>query len=180
MEITTSAKRPAANNARRKTVRRMITRPGGALDSEIIAAVNETAGRMKNGKPHVIPLAPPALDILRRRQRNGRDYVFGSGQGGFQGWSQARKALDSRMGGDRATWTLHDFRRMASTTMNGPLKVQPHVVERVLAHVQRGVSATYNKWEYADEKKAALALWAEYVTTVVSSQPEVVVQLAST
>jgi integrase len=132
------------------------------------------AARMKNGKPHVVPLSPSALTILQHRQRNGREYVFGSGQGGFQGWSQARKALDSRMPGVRPDWTLHDFRRMASTTLNGPLKVQPHVVERVLAHVQRGVSATYNKWEYADEKKAALASWAEYVTTTVSSQPEVV------
>ncbi len=132
------------------------------------------ASRMKNGKPHVVPLSPSALTILQHRQRNGREYVFGSGQGGFQGWSQARKALDSRMPGVRPDWTLHDFRRMASTTLNGPLKVQPHVVERVLAHVQRGVSATYNKWEYVDEKKAALASWAEYVTTTVSSQPEVV------
>jgi integrase len=138
------------------------------------------AARMKAGKAHVIPLSEPALAILRRRSRNGRDYVFGSGQGGFQGWSAARTALDKRLTGPRATWTLHDFRRLASTVMNGTLKVQPHVVERVLAHIQRGVGPIYNRHEYIDERKAALALWAEYVTKVVSSpSAAAVVQLAS-
>jgi integrase len=129
------------------------------------------AARTKNARPHVIPLSQPALDILRRRQRSDRMHVFGNGQGGFQGWSAARAALDARLGGSRATWTLHDFRRLASTTMNGPLKVQPHVVERCLAHVQRGVGATYNKWEYVDEKRAALALWGDYVNAVVTNSP---------
>jgi integrase len=139
------------------------------------------AARMKNGKAHVIPLSQPALDILRRRQRNGREYVFGSGQGGFAGWSAARRAFDKRMPGARPDWTLHDFRRMASTTLNGPLKVQPHIVERCLAHVQRGVGAVYNKYEYADEKKAALALWADFVMSTVTAQPITaeVVQLQS-
>jgi integrase len=132
------------------------------------------AARMKNGTPHIIPLSQPALDILRRRQRSDRMHVFGNGQGGFQGWSAARAALDKRMPGARPDWTLHDFRRMASTTMNGPLRIAPHIVERCLAHVQRGVGATYNRWTYLDEKCAALALWAEFVMTVVSSQPATV------
>jgi integrase len=129
------------------------------------------AARMKGGKAHVIPLSEPALDILRRRQRIGREYVFGSGQGGFSGWSAARRALDARLGGTRPDWTLHDFRRMASTVMNGPLGVQPHVVEHVLAHAQHGVAGTYNRWSYVEEKRAALELWADYVLDVVTSQP---------
>jgi integrase len=35
------------------------------------------ATRMKNGKPHLIPLSGPALAILKKRKRNGRDQVFG-------------------------------------------------------------------------------------------------------
>jgi integrase len=138
------------------------------------------AVRMKGGKAHVIPLAAPALEILRRRQRNGREYIFGVGQAGFQGWSKARAALDKRLVGPRPDWTLHDFRRMASTTMNGTLKVQPHVVERVLAHVPRGTGAIYNRFEYIDERRQALALWGEFVIAVTNEPVAAeVVQLQS-
>ena len=135
---------------------------------------------MKAGKAHVVPLSEPALDILRRRQRkDGREHVFGSGgSGGFQGWSAARTALDKRLIGPRPDWTLHDFRRMASTVLNGPFKVQPHVVERILAHIPRGVAPLYNRYEYFDERREALALWAKYVTATVASQPAEVVQLS--
>ena len=89
----------------------------------------------------------------------------------FPGLVGGAHGARQRMPGARPDWTLHDFRRMASTTMNGPLKVQPHVVERVLGARPTRRCAIYNRCEYVDEKKAALALWAEYVTAVVGSQP---------
>jgi integrase len=136
------------------------------------ALIEIPAARMKNGRPHMVPLSEPALAILRRRQRTG-DHVFGrSGRVGFQGWSARRKALDAAIGGLRPDWVLHDFRRLASTTMHDKLGIQPHIVERVLAHVghQRGVAGTYNKAEYLTEKRRALARWADYVLTVVSGE----------
>src|SRR5262249_2302513 len=131
------------------------------------------AARMKNNRPHVIPLSKSALAILRKRQRNGRDHVFGRSQSGFQGWSPARKALDEAIAGERPDWVLHDLRRLASTNMDEKLAVQPHVVERVLAHVghQSGVRGTYNRAEYIDEKRRALERWAEWVDSVVPGKP---------
>jgi integrase len=128
---------------------------------------------MKNGKPHVIPLTEPAIEILRKRQRNGRDHVFGSGTSGFQGWSRTRKALDEAIAGERPDWVLHDLRRLASTTMHDELGIPPHIVERCLAHVghQSGVAGTYNKAEYIVEKRRALERWAEWVDAVVSGKP---------
>ena len=66
---------------------------------------------MKNGRPHLIPLCGPALAILKKRVRGGRDHVFGRGARGFQGWSWRRKDLDDRIVGPRPDWVLHDFRR---------------------------------------------------------------------
>jgi hypothetical protein len=111
------------------------------------------------------------LAILQRRSRVG-NLVFGRGRVGFQGWSARRKALDAAIGGPRPDWVLHDFRRLASTTMHDKLGIQPHIVERVLAHVghQSGVAGTYNKAEYIHEKRRALERWAEWVLAVVEGR----------
>jgi integrase len=135
------------------------------------ATIELPAARMKNNRPHLIPLSEPALAILRKRQRNGRDHVFG--QRGFQDWSRSRAALDNAIGGERPDWVLHDLRRLASTVMHDKLGIQPHIVERVLAHVghQSGVAGTYNRAEYINEKRRALDKWAAYVDAVVTGVP---------
>jgi integrase len=137
------------------------------------AEIKLPASRMKNGRPHLIPLSPPALALLRARERNGRDRVFGDGPRGFQNWSRGRRALDAAIGGERPTWTLHDLRRLVSTTMHERLNIQPHVVEAVLAHVghRSGVAGVYNLATYAHEKRRALARWADYVDAVVTGKP---------
>jgi integrase len=137
------------------------------------ALIEIPGARMKNGKPHVVPLSGPALAILKKRERNGRDHVFGQGPSGFEGWSWRRKDLDRHMIGPRPNWVLHDLRRLASTTMHEKLGIQPHIVERVLAHVghQSGVAGTYNKAEYLAEKRRALQRWAEWVDAVLSGRP---------
>ncbi len=136
------------------------------------ARIELPAVRMKNNKTHLIPLAEPALAILEKRQRNGREHMFGRGASGFQGWSWRRKDLDARIAGKRPTWTLHDIRRLASTVMHEKLGIQPHIVERVLAHVghQSGIAGTYNKADYLVEKRRALEKWAAYVDEVVTEK----------
>ena len=47
--------------------------------------------RTKNGSSHIVPLSDEALAILAAiPARHGRDLVFGSGVGGFSGWSKAK------------------------------------------------------------------------------------------
>jgi integrase len=140
------------------------------------AVIEVPASRMKNNRPHLIPLSGPALAILRRRERNGREHVFGRGASGFGGggWSTRRKELDARITGKRPDWVLHDLRRLVSTTMHETLGIPPHVVESVLAHVghQSGIAGTYNKASYAIEKRRALDRWAVYVDEAVSGKPK--------
>jgi integrase len=133
------------------------------------ATIDIPGARMKNHKPHLIPLSEPALAILRKRRgarTDQQDHVFG--RSGFQHSSQARKALDARIGGARPDWVLHDLRRLASTVLHERLHVPPHIVERLLAHVghQRGIAGTYNRAEYLREKRHALEKWADWVLTV--------------
>ena len=57
------------------------------------------ASRTKNGREHVIPLSAQALAIIQATpQRANRDLVFGSGDGGYSGWSKAKAAMDENWG----------------------------------------------------------------------------------
>jgi integrase len=101
-------------------------------------------------------------------RREGRSLVFGEGEGGFQGWSRAKAALDKRVGvaGTKVRpWRLHDIRRTVATRL-GDLGTLPHVIEAVLNHVsghKAGVAGIYNRATYAREKREALNAWADHL-----------------
>ena len=140
--------------------------------------------RTKNHKAHDVPLAKAALAILNAQPvRDGREFVFGDGPrsnaqddeapagGGFQGWSKSKDALDAKTIGMKP-WRLHDLRRTMATRM-GDLGIHPHIVEAVLNHVsghKAGVAGIYNRALYAEEKAAALDLWAKHIDRLVSGQ----------
>ena len=159
---------------------------GGMLWSELsLDSALWTIGRdrTKNGLLHEVPLSGAAVSIIRGIPRvEGRDYVFGTRNGPFQGWSNAKKSLDARMGEalkrDRgqseklASWRLHDVRRTVATRL-GDLGVLPHVVEAVLNHIsghRAGVAGTYNRATYSAEKRAALTAWAEQFASRKNSE----------
>jgi integrase len=132
--------------------------------------------RTKNGLPQDVPLSPAAVAILRGiPRRDHRDFVFGSSNGPFQGWSNAKAALDARMAAalkaekgaaaKLTAWRLHDVRRTVATRL-GDLGVLPHVVEAILNHIsghRAGVAGIYNRAIYAAEKREALDKWADAV-----------------
>ena len=95
--------------------------------------------------------------------------MFGSGEGGYAGWSRSKEALDESAKLSEA-WTLHDLRRTAATRM-ADLGVQPHVIEAVLNHVsghKAGVAGIYNRSTYAAEKRAAMELWASHLQVAIA------------
>jgi integrase len=119
--------------------------------------------RTKNGRPHIVPLSAPALEILK--SVNSKDEFFFSKR---NNWQIDKDRLDDKCG--VSDWVLHDLRRTGSTGM-GDIGVQPHVVEAVLNHVsgsKSGVAGTYNKAMYLNEKREALNKYAEHVLTIVS------------
>jgi integrase len=153
---------------------------GGVTDAEVDregAAINLPGKRTKNGRPHRIPLAPMALDLIPD-PRPGRPHLFGDNHSGrgFRGWSTAKELLDRRISEARAAagkpamphWTPHDARRTFATGCAN-LGIQPHVIEAALNHVsghKAGVAGVYNKSVYEREVRAAMALWADHVRTL--------------
>jgi integrase len=124
--------------------------------------------RTKNSLPHDVPLSPAAVSILRGiSRRDDRDYVFGSRNGPFQGWSNAKRAFDARMtaASKAQPWRLHDIRRTVATRL-GDQGVLPHVVEAILNHIsghRAGVAGIYNRAIYSAEKRDALNRWAAFI-----------------
>lgn len=158
------------------------------------------AERVKNGKAHVVHLAPAARAILKAAPRlDGSPLVFTTtGKTPVSGFSGAKAALDraitkarKEVGAEPAElpdWRLHDFRRTGVTRL-AALGFAPHVCDRLLNHVQgtiQGVAAIYQRHDFLPERKAALEAWARHVLAVgegeagrraVAGKPAKVVQL---
>jgi integrase len=136
------------------------------------------AQRSKNRKAHELPLMPLALDVINSVPcLVGRDHLFGArSPNGFSAWDICKQALDARSG--VIGWTPHDLRRTLSTRLHD-LGVAPHVVEQILNHQgHRGtVGAVYNKSVYANEVRAALALWADHLRTLIEGGERKVVSI---
>jgi integrase len=134
--------------------------------------------RTKNKRAHTLPLAPMAMEIIKSIPRFvDRDNLFGErSELGFTQWG-AKRELDERLGEAVQPWTLHDLRRSTATGM-ADIGVQPHVIEAVLNHISGhkvGVAGIYNRSSYEREVKAALALWADHVRSIVEGSERKVV-----
>jgi integrase len=165
----------------------------GALTWEEVdlerGTISLTGARTKNGRPNVISLSQPALEIVRGRPSD-QKFVFGRGWNGFHAWAVSKTTLDQRIFAARrssdpekaaamSAWTLHDFRRYLSTTMHERLAIAPHIVEAVLGHVghQAGIPGVYNRSNYIAEKVQAMARWGEFVLSIVEGRPLKVVPI---
>jgi len=122
--------------------------------------------RTKNSREHIIPLSPPALEILRTNFRE--QNAIGRGNDGrvFAGFnfSHEKDKLDASL--RLAPWRIHDIRRSVATHMADKLGVLPHHVEGILNHVsghKAGVAGVYNKSRYLDECRKALDRWAAWI-----------------
>jgi integrase len=127
--------------------------------------------RTKNGQEHVVPLSDAAMAVLESIEaREGRELVFGSGEGGYSGWSKSKEDLDELVT-LKKPWTLHDLRRTGRTGL-GILGVAPHVAEAVLNHLPPKLMRTYDKNKYEKEKREALDLWAAHLMRLVKGEKD--------
>ena len=138
------------------------------------------AGRAKNARQHVVPLAPLALDIIATTPRFvGRDHLFGLRAAGFTSWDRPKQLLDAKLGDRVGPWTLHDLRRTFCTRL-ADLGVLPHVIEAAVNHYaghRAGVAGIYNRSSYEREVRAALALWGDHIRTLVEGGERKVVAM---
>lgn len=132
--------------------------------------------RTKNGRPHVVPLSPPVIEILENLPRFARsDLVFTTtGKTGVSGWGKVVDRLNDEAGVH--DWRLHDLRRTAASGM-ARLSIAPHVIEKVLNHISgtiSGVAAVYNRYGYDAEKYEALDKWGVFVAGLQENSTGVV------
>jgi integrase len=157
------------------------TEVGGIADSEIRDGTwTIPSSRSKNHREHILPLPPMALSIIESVPRVvNRDPLFGVRAAGFTSWAQLKTHLDAKLGDQVRPWVLHDLRRSVATRMCD-LGVAPHIVEQILNHQsghRGGVVGVYNRSRYEREVRAAMALWADHVRSIVSGDERKIVSL---
>ena len=132
--------------------------------------------RSKNRREHTLPLSSVASAILAAQPIVEKSpFVFGGGRAAPGAFVIVKRKIDveiARLNGDAAIphWTIHDIRRSVATQL-AALKIAPHVVEALLNHKSgtiKGVAAIYNRYDYADEKRAALDAWARRLDVIVN------------
>ena len=122
--------------------------------------------RTKSGNGHLIPLSPPALELLGSAPRIGEKYVFTLDgiKPVSSSWSRAKARLDKASG--VAGWRIHDLRRTVATGMQR-LGVGLQTVEALLGHTggsRAGIVGIYQRHDFAAEKRAAVEQWGAHVT----------------
>jgi integrase len=120
-----------------------------------------------NGHPHLVPLAPQAVAILKDLQplTGGKRYVFQSGNAGERPMSEntANVAL-IRMRFQRNEMTAHGFRSIAETMMLDRLGISKDVIEAQLAHKKSGsLGDAYDRAEFMDQRRKMMHEWADYL-----------------
>lgn len=124
--------------------------------------------RMKMKTPHIVPLSPQAVEVLRTLHT-----VTGGRQLLFPGERDHSKPMSNntilgalaRMG-YKHQMTGHGFRGIASTVLHEHGFDHAHI-EAQLAHAERSsVSAAYNHAQYLPQRAAMMAWWGNYLDSV--------------
>jgi integrase len=130
--------------------------------------------RVKNNRPHEIPLSDAAMDVLQALPRVGNRFVLTSnGEAPSSGYSKGKRRLDALLPPDMPPWRFHDIRRSVASGM-ARLGVNLPVIEKVLNHASgsfAGIVGVYQKHTFADEKRRALDAWGAFVVDLASDRP---------
>lgn len=131
---------------------------------------NIPAEKMKMREPHLVPLAPQAVEILRELQAlTGRGrYVFPSARSPQRPMSNnAVLSALRRMGYATNEMSGHGFRAMARTVLDEVLHFRPDYIEHQLAHAVKDPNGrAYNRTAHLAERCKMMAAWADYLDTL--------------
>jgi integrase len=148
--------------------------------------------KVKNGKPHRVPLSPQAVAVLRQakviageierrrahpRKRDaakwaGRDFtvrwVFASRTGDKPITTRCidRALRRLRVEGKVPDFRPHDLRRTAASHMTR-LGIDRLTVHKLLNHSDRSVTAIYDRYDYDAQKRRAVDVWGAEVEAII-------------
>lgn len=135
------------------------------------ASMKRTIEGKINGRPHFVPLAPQAIEVLKEIHAltgHGR-YVFPSARTGERPMSDATVgAALRRLGYTSDEMTAHGFRAMARTLLIERLPgIQADVIEAQLAHGKSGpLGAAYDRADYMEQRRQLMSIWANYLDQI--------------
>lgn len=137
------------------------------------------AARMKAREEHAVYLSDAALQVLQRQRGQGARLVFptpADPRADKPLSNMAMLTLLDRLG-VRDRTTVHGLCRATfSTWAYETAAARPDVIEACLAHRESDkIKAAYNRAQFADERRALLRAWAEYLT----KPPAVVVPIGT-
>ena len=123
-----------------------------------------SASRFKSRRDHIVPLSGVAQQIVNGLPKQAGPYLFSTMEGhvAVDGWSGAKRMLDTMSG--VTGWRTHDMRVTVESGL-AALKIPMEIRGAVLGHARPGLQRLYQKYDWAEEKRAALDMWAAEVTS---------------
>ena len=122
--------------------------------------------RTKNGRPHIVPLPPTAMALLKRVRAAVADdepRVFP----GLTPWTDEQRALSSI---HKGTYEWKDLRRTVSTRL-ASLGFSEDVIGRTLNHARYTVTSRhYIKHSYLAETRKALETWDAVLADIIAGR----------
>lgn len=134
------------------------------------------AAKAKNGILHRVPLSTLTIQILQQLKTisNGSRWLFPSPIGDAHITPIAvSRALSRAINNipNIKSFTPHDLRRTAASHMTA-LGISRLVVSKLLNHVERSVTAIYDRHSYDNEKREALERWSKKLEEIVYGKTE--------
>ena len=137
----------------------------------------------KNGRAHTVPLSDLAISLLKEldslvtakaqnKDKEKSEFILPSPT--VKGFPIRAEAITRALTRNRpkfkiSSFGVHDLRRTAASHMTA-LGVPRLHVAKVLNHAESGVTAIYDRHDYAQEKREALQLWADHLQAIVQGR----------
>jgi integrase len=121
--------------------------------------------RMKMRTPHIVPLAPQAVEVLQALHTltGDKPLLFPGERDKTKPMSNNTLLAALKRMGYAGRMTGHGFRGLASTVLHEQGYAH-HIIELQLAHQERNqVSAAYNFAIHIEERRAMMSDWANYL-----------------
>jgi integrase len=156
---------------------------GDAVWSEFTLPKREwviPGARMKKKKGHLVPYTVEMAAILADLPRfKSGEHLFSTSSGAtpVNGFAKCKERLDQLTGAFDEPWVFHDIRRTVRTNLGAIDELDKEIRERMVAHAQGAMSDTYDKYDYALQKRRGFELWAARLHTILHPPDSNVVAL---
>lgn len=123
------------------------------------------AERMKQNKPHSVPLSQQASELLNvmRPISEHREFVFPSDRNPRTHAHPSTANMALKRMGFANVLVAHGLRALASTTLNEQ-GFDPDIIEAALAHMGKNdVRSAYNRAQYIERRIPMMAWWSDHI-----------------